>query len=163
MLLSLLPEPLLQMWSVVPSLLLEVLEGEKHIVHEGAPFPGWRRLCPASHHCHIPACWFSVVSRTGWEPSQPLRGIISPLARLCLFASSFPFPGLCVCHHSKNFGAIQSDDQCNWDPLGRKAASITSCLKRQCLLPRTLVVEGEGCQLCTGSMPEPTSLKVKCY
>lgn len=54
-------------------------------------FPGQRQLCPASHHCHVPACWFFMVSSTGWEPSLPSKGCaLTLMVGLILFPASFP-------------------------------------------------------------------------
>lgn len=127
---------------VVPTLFLQVLREGKHIVHEGAQLPGWRRLCPAAHHCHIPACRFFMVASTGWEPSRPVRGVTSPEGSplpLCLL---FSLPYTCVFTITART-SVQSKGMVTVTFLGRKAASITSCFRRQWPLPRAPVVEGQ--------------------
>lgn len=81
-------------------LLLRCQKREKHIAYERAQNLGWRKFCPASHHCHIPACWVFLVSSTGWETSLPWRDSIIPDVQM---TPLFSFLCLCFCHVAKTF------------------------------------------------------------
>lgn len=123
--------------------LLQVLRKGKHTVHEGVQFPGWRRLCPAAHHCHIPACQFFMVASTGWEPSWSMRGITSPegspLSLCLLFFLSYA----CVFTITART-SVQSKGMVTVTFLGRKAAPLLPVSGgSDPYIPRAPVVEGQ--------------------
>lgn len=93
-------------------------------------------------------------SSTGWEPSLPLRGVISPDGSLLLLCRLL---SLCLCHYSKNFmqsKVMISVTRVFWGKLLPPSLPVSRGSVRHY---RQWWSKGKEWQLGTGLISEPTS------